>query len=39
MFMASFTFLLVHSGSLVSNLAFASETECPVALQWKETIT
>ena len=34
MYMASFTFLLVHCGSLVSTLVLLSETECPVALQW-----
>ena len=31
--MASFTFLLVHCGSLVGTLVLSSETECPVALQ------
>ena len=35
--MASFTFLLVHCGSLVSTLVLSSETECPVALQWSPT--
>ena len=35
--MASFTFLLVHCGSLVSTLVLSSETECPVALQWSTT--
>ena len=37
MYMASFTFLLVHCGSLVSTLVLSSETECPVALQWSPT--
>ena len=36
-YMASFTFLLVHCGSLVSILVLSSETECPVALQWSPT--
>ena len=35
--MASFTFILVHCGSLVSTLVLSSETECPVALQWSPT--
>ena len=35
--MDSFTFLLVHCGSLVSTLVLSSETECPVALQWSPT--
>ena len=30
---ASYSFLLVHCGSLVSTLVLLSETECPVALQ------
>ena len=38
MYMASFTFLLVHCGSLVSTLVLSSETECPVALQWSPTM-
>ena len=37
MYMSSFTFLLVHCGSLVSTLVLSSETECPVALQWSPT--
>ena len=37
MYMASFNFLLVHCGSLVSTLVLSSETECPVALQWSPT--
>ena len=37
MYMASFTFLLVHCDSLVSTLVLSSETECPVALQWSPT--
>ena len=37
MYMASFTFLLVHCGSLVSTLVLSSETECLVALQWSPT--
>ena len=37
MYMASFTFLLVNCGSLVSTLVLVSETECPVALQWSPT--
>ena len=35
--MASFTFLLVHCGSLVSTLVLLGETKCPVALQWSPT--
>ena len=35
--MASFTFLLVHCGSLVSTLVLSSETECPLSLQWSPT--
>ena len=31
---ASFTFRLVHCGSLVNTLVLLSETECPLALQW-----
>ena len=37
MYMASFTFLSVHCGSLVSSLVLSSETECPVAWQWSPT--
>ena len=37
MYVASFTFLLVHCGSLVSTFVLSSETECPVALQWSPT--
>ena len=37
MYMASFTFLLAHCGSLVSTLVLSSETECPVVLQWSPT--
>ena len=33
-FIASFTFLLVHCGSLVSTLVLLSVTECSVAFQW-----
>ena len=36
-YMASFTFLLVQCGSLISTLVLSSETECPVALQWSPT--
>ena len=39
MYIASFTFLLVHCGSLVSTLVLVSETECPVAFPAKENIT
>ena len=35
--MASFTFLLVHYGTLVSTFVLSRETECPVALQWSPT--
>ena len=38
MYMASFTFLLVQCGSLVSTFVLSSETECPVALQWSPTL-
>ena len=37
MYMGSFTFRLVHCGSMVSTLVLSSETECPVALQWSPT--
>ena len=37
MYMASFSFHLVHCGSLVSTLVLSSETECTVALQWSPT--
>ena len=37
MYMASYTFLLVHCGSQVSTLVLSSETGCPVALQWSPT--
>ena len=36
-YIAFFTFRLVHCGSLVSTLVLLSESECPLAMQWSPT--